>query len=92
MSYEITEETEAVIAAFRQLASELDEEWLSKASPDARAQWQTYLRLWPTSDDLRRGVVGLSLDDLSWMLSKARRFRELLQAQGAPGHERHQTQ
>jgi hypothetical protein len=78
MQFEVTPEIERLVEEFRCLADDLHSHWLVAASEEARAEWQSFRNDWPTNEDLRRGVVGRSEDDLAWMLAKARRFRALL--------------
>jgi hypothetical protein len=78
MPHEVTPETQFIFRQFSQLVTELEAEDLGLASAAARAEWQTFLRGWPSKDEVERGVVQRSLDDLTWMLAKLRRFRALV--------------
>jgi hypothetical protein len=79
--FEVTAESSKIVDQFRRLSTEITDRELRSASPAERAEWHRFVEQWPTEDDLRRGVIKQSADDLSWMLARARRFRALI---GAP--------
>jgi hypothetical protein len=78
MRHAVTPEADSILREFSHLVSELEADRLGQASAAARAEWEDFLRQWPSEDEVERGLVGRSIDDLVWMLAKLRRFRTLV--------------
>jgi hypothetical protein len=77
--------TRELLGELHALAEEIEESLLSLASDAARVEWRSLRDAWPSEIEVRRGVVGLAEDDLEWMVSKVKRFRQILRAlAGAP--------
>jgi hypothetical protein len=79
MTYPISPES-------RQLLDELDHlrsaarALLDLASRDASDEWTKFERRFPTGPELLQGAISLSRTELEEMRSKARRFRDILEA------------
>jgi hypothetical protein len=78
MMYVVTPRSEHLIRDLLALAKEVDSDVLDRASDLARHEWNELLLRLPTEAHLRRGVVALAEDELSWLLAKAIRFRQIL--------------
>jgi hypothetical protein len=78
MMYVVTARSERIVRDLLGLAKEVDAQVLARASALARDEWNELLLRLPTEAHLRRGVVALAEDELSWLLAKALRFRQLL--------------
>jgi hypothetical protein len=89
MKYGITPQTESLVAELRELASQIDDRLLARASGAAREEWAAIRDAWPTEDEVHRGTLHLSEDDLAWMVEKVRRFKSILRglAPGQPDDE-----
>jgi hypothetical protein len=79
MTYPISPES-------RRLLDELDHlrsaarALLDLASPDASKEWTKFERRFPSGLELLQGAISLSRPELEEMRSKARRFRDILEA------------
>jgi hypothetical protein len=85
MMYVVTQRSERLVRDLLTLSSELDAHVLARASAPARDEWSELLLRLPTDADLRRGIVALAEDELSWLLAKVIRFRQILGGPDAPG-------
>jgi hypothetical protein len=78
MRHEVTPEMESILREFEQLVTELQIERVESASAAVRAEWHAFLNQWPSKEEVEGGVVQRSLDDLTWMLAKLKRFHALV--------------
>jgi hypothetical protein len=51
---------------------------LGRASAAARDEWALQRAVWPSDDDLRRGTIDFTDEDLEALRAKVRRFAEIL--------------
>jgi hypothetical protein len=73
-----TNRTETLVQKLRELAREIDEGLLQAASVDARCEWDVLCETWPSSSEVRSGVVGMSDDELDALIGKVQRFKSIL--------------
>jgi hypothetical protein len=78
MMYVVTARSERIVRELLELAKGVDAQVLARASDPARDEWNELLLRLPTEAHLRRGVIALAEDELSWLLAKAIRFRQIL--------------
>jgi hypothetical protein len=78
MRHKITEKTASLVGRLGELAGEIEGGLLGAASADARSEWVLVRTSWPTSADVRSGVIGVSDDELDLMIEKVLRFRSIL--------------
>jgi hypothetical protein len=81
MRYPVTSRTKSLVAELASLAEAADGR-LARASADAQREWKALRYRWPTEDELGKGIVELSDDDLEVMRSKVMRFVSILGAAG----------
>src|SRR5579872_6877748 len=81
MRYPVTSRTKSLVAELASLAEAADGR-LARASADAQREWKALRYRWPTEDELGKGIVELSDDDLAVMRSKVMRFVSILGAAG----------
>lgn len=62
---------------------------LGRASPGACEEWTKFEGRFPSGRELLRGVISLSRSELDEMRSKARRFRDILEASGCGSEGTH---
>lgn len=82
MRYIVTARTERLVADLARLA-EAAENGLALASAAAQREWKTVRFQWPSSVDLRTGVIKLSDDELERMRFKVKRFVSILESVGS---------
>ena len=79
MRYKVTDRTEALVAELANLA-EGAKDRLALASAEAQREWEAFRVRWPSKNELRKGIIALSDDELSLMRSKVERFVSILVA------------
>jgi hypothetical protein len=79
MRYKVTNRTEALVAELAILA-EGAKDRLALASAEAQREWEVFRVRWPSEIELRKGIIALSDDELSFMRSKVERFVSILGA------------
>lgn len=77
MRHLATPKTFDLCGELRRLAALL-QPYLCLASPAACREWEAFRAAWPSENDLRTGTTTLSDTDLERMLTKVRRFGEIL--------------
>jgi hypothetical protein len=83
MTYKITARTEPLVLELGALAGDIESDLLGAASPDARQEWNALRLSWPTADQISAGAIGLSDDELAFMVGKVHRFRSILRGLNA---------
>jgi hypothetical protein len=76
--HKTTTKTETLVRRLAALAGEIDGSLLQAASAEARGEWDVLCETWPSADEVRTGVVGLSDDELDVAIGKVQRFRDIL--------------
>ena len=84
MGHEITPRVRQLVEQFRLLSDDLQRHWLPGASDEARVEWAAFRSEWPTDEEIDRGLVGFSENELGWMLAKGLRFRAILASASPP--------
>lgn len=79
MSHEITPDTLTILRVFGDIKKDVQVD-IDLASADARDEWHNFEDRFPSAEDVTRGFLGLSDEELSVMCAKARRFRDILSA------------
>src|SRR3954468_21474663 len=79
MRHRITEQGKRSLRALRVLREEIPS-LLDVASPAAREEWGKLESRLPSSEEIDKGYIGLSEETLDEILSKVRRFRDILGA------------
>jgi hypothetical protein len=81
MKYKITSRTESLVKEFDALAREIDvSQLVAGASANAREEWVSLRRQWPSAEQVRAGAVAFSDDELDFMVGKVRRFKSILES------------
>jgi hypothetical protein len=82
MMHKATAQTEHLVTELGVLAREIDAGPITLASDAARDEWVVLRGQWPSENDVNAGIVALSDEELAMMVSKVRRFKQILQALG----------
>jgi len=77
MRHQVTPHIRELVASLRRLAAEI-QPFVEFASADARSEWSTLQRLWPSNEELGTDLIDLSETDLEWMEIRVRRFGEIV--------------
>lgn len=77
MNHTLTPETARILDEFAFLARNIETR-ITAASPSARDEWEELLLRLPSETELRLGATLLSENQLAVMLSKAKRFFDIL--------------
>lgn len=90
MRHKVTPRTVRIIEELHGLATQVQQH-LHRASLAARQEWHAFHPSLPSKDEVDKGNLTVSDDDLETMVGKVRRFNDILggvTALGSPKHAR----
>jgi hypothetical protein len=83
MKHPVTGETKEVLEALGHIRQRVQPR-LDRVSPAAREEWVKLLLRFPSDEDVGEGLIGIAPATLAEMISKARRFEQILRSAGSP--------
>jgi hypothetical protein len=79
MSNSVSVRMERLVLTLREMSQEIEPE-LHAISQMARDEWRSLQGTWPSDRQLREGAAGLTEERLEAIVTKTRRFKEIVHA------------